>query len=207
VIGRRCENPWYDRRGFTMVEVLLTLCLLAAVAVMCWPSFKDSFANQRLRAAANRVRAEWLRARAEAMNSDAVYVFRYTLGGSQFSVESRPDPDSIVEASLGDGMGGGGNFEDPSTRLRAFPGTLPDGIVFAASQIAHDVRADTVAAIDTSGQVPGEMDPIFFFPDGTATTAQLRLQNDRGRAIDLSLRGLTGVVTVGDVLASEELLR
>ena len=47
-------------------------------------------------------------------------------------------------------------------------------------------------------------DPIFFYPDGTTSDAQLTLKNGQGRAIELNLRGLTGTVDVGDILAVEE---
>jgi hypothetical protein len=185
---------------------MLTLCLLAAMAAFTWPALENSFASQRLRAGANRVRAQWIRARTEAMNSDATYLFRYTLGGSQFCIESRPDPDAIAEQSFGDGSGGGSGLPDPSLLPRKLQGTLPDGVTFAASQITPDTRAATVAAESDLGSqaAPNELEPILFFPDGTTSTAQLRLKNDRGRCIDLSLRGLTGVATVSDVFLAEQ---
>jgi len=39
---------------------------------------------------------------------------------------------------------------------------------------------------------------VFFFPDGSTSSALLTLQNEYGRRIDISLRGLTGSVLVGD---------
>ena len=42
-------------------------------------------------------------------------------------------------------------------------------------------------------------DPILFYPDGTTSTSRLRLHNEYGRWMELSIRGLTGVVTVGPI--------
>ena len=40
--------------------------------------------------------------------------------------------------------------------------------------------------------------PIFFFPDGTTSTATLTVANDRQQAIEITLRGLTGLARVGN---------
>ena len=42
--------------------------------------------------------------------------------------------------------------------------------------------------------------PIYFYPDGTSSDARLQICNDRNGAIELMLRGMTGVVKVGDVV-------
>jgi prepilin-type N-terminal cleavage/methylation domain-containing protein len=41
--------------------------------------------------------------------------------------------------------------------------------------------------------------PIFFFPDGTTSTAQFVLINDHQEAVRVYLRGLTGLVRVGEL--------
>ena len=46
---------------------------------------------------------------------------------------------------------------------------------------------------------PGLSGPVYFFPDGTCSNVQIRLENEYHQTIGLSLRGLTGVVTVGEV--------
>ena len=61
-----------------------------------------------------------------------------------------------------------------------------------------------IAAGPQDANPPDWSDPIFFYPDGTTSDAQLTLKNEEGRAIELNLRGLTGTVEVGDILAVEE---
>jgi len=48
--------------------------------------------------------------------------------------------------------------------------------------------------------------PICFYPDGTADSASVWLENEKGRRMEVRLRGLTGVVTVGSLSAAEEVL-
>ncbi|MEA1952541.1 MAG: hypothetical protein U9N87_14265 [Planctomycetota bacterium] len=65
-------------RAVTLVEVLLVLVVLTLIAATAWPALERSFANQRLRDAADLVRAEWAAARAEAMRLGAARQFHYT---------------------------------------------------------------------------------------------------------------------------------
>ncbi|MBN2217459.1 MAG: prepilin-type N-terminal cleavage/methylation domain-containing protein, partial [Pirellulales bacterium] len=64
-----------DRRGVTLIELLLVLAILALVAATAWPSLERSLADQRLRDAADTIRAEWQHARAQAMSSGVAYQF------------------------------------------------------------------------------------------------------------------------------------
>ena len=64
-VTARAEHPRRARRrGVTLVEVLLVLVVLTLIAAIAWPSLQRPFADQRLRDAADMVRAEWASARA-----------------------------------------------------------------------------------------------------------------------------------------------
>ncbi len=45
--------------------------------------------------------------------------------------------------------------------------------------------------------------PIFFFPDGTASTAAVLLKNERDQCIEIRLRGLTGTGTICDMSSAD----
>ncbi len=102
-----------------------------------------------------------------------------------------------------------------------FQQILPKDISFLSSQTGLDTTAGTAtygtaAAGDASSvdapvanSVPsvgtGWSEPIFFYPDGTTSNTRLLLKNKEGRTIGLLLRGLTGIVTVGNVTAGGQL--
>jgi hypothetical protein len=46
--------------------------------------------------------------------------------------------------------------------------------------------------------------PVFFYPDGTTSTARLVRGNQRGRCVTVTMRGLTGVVQVSELHTQEE---
>jgi Tfp pilus assembly protein FimT len=191
----------------TLLEVLLTLCLLVILASLTWPAVGRPMARQRLRDGAEQVRAAWVRARVEAMSTGRLHVFR-VMSEDNFAVEAQAgDDDSPSPTLAGDTAAAGGTgdaAQRPSRRL-------PDRVRFVAGQTANDSRTPTsavgaVAPADTSASGnlgPGLSDPVYFFADGSCSSVQIRLENEYQQTIDLSLRGLTGVVTLGEVRSAE----
>lgn len=202
------------RPGFTLVEVLLTLCLLVIVAALAWPVLEKPLANLRLRKAADRIRARWCAARVDAMGSGQTYVFRYVPGENRFRIERRDvdctaDDPALDDSSPGLAVAGGyqatGGYE-PGPQQRE--DVLPQGVIFLGSETETDARAAMIQSQDESSSVLDAewSEPILFYSDGTTSTTRLSLQNEHGRSIELSLRGLTGVVEVGEIQRGEERL-
>jgi len=187
------------RRAFTLLELLLTLCLLVMLAALTWPALGRPLANQRLRSAADQVRAAWARARVAAISSGRVYAFRYApdsdrylvrpLDTSEFCMEGQgTEVTTPVEGQTEAGMG----FASSEHRL-------PEGVLFAAGEKLPEATAVPLAADSMPASEDGLAwaEPILFHPDGTTSTAQLRLVNEHGSTVDVSLRGLTGLSTAG----------
>jgi prepilin-type N-terminal cleavage/methylation domain-containing protein len=89
---------------------------------------------------------------------------------------------------------------------------LPTGVRFLGADVQFDQRSmiqlnqtadPTAFGPATAGFGPDLTSaqqwgmPIFFFPDGTTSTAQLVLMNDHQEAMRVYLRGLTGLARVG----------
>ncbi len=185
------------KRGFTLLELLLTLALLIIIFALAWPALVKPMANQRLRKAADRVRTDWARARVEAMSSGQTYIFRYAPESNRYWIQRHAGADFTPEA------------DDASTSGQT-ERLLPEDISFAAGQTRVDSRAATFQS--DSSEIGGEpleagrSKPILFYPDGTTSSARLMLKNKQNRRIELSLRGLTGIVMVGRLRSTEERL-
>lgn len=188
-------------RAVTLLEVLLTLAVLVLLGGIAWPVLNRAFENQRLKKAADLIRAEWTQARVQAMNTGCVYIFQFVPGESRYTTYRRVS--SEVEVSSG------GGFEPLSLETPQPFGkeqTLPEGITFAGGESAWDSRAEMFGADTTAflSQDQGWSGPIFFYPDGTTSTARVMLRNERNRYIIVCLRGHTGMVSISDVETSEE---
>ena len=207
MIGRRWDSMSSHWGGFTLVEVLLTLCLLVIITSLAWPVLDKPMATLRLQKAADAIHAEWYEARVEAMDSGRTYMFRYTVGGNQFRAECytpTETADDPVSDDYYDGSSGGLGYT--GAPRKPVDGTLPKGVTFLAGQTEADTRAAMIQPAADSSYV-GEVDwsePILFYADGTTSTAVLQLGNEHNRCIELSLRGLTGTVNIGEVSAGSE---
>lgn len=178
--------------GLALVELLIVLALLAAVAAMAWPLLKRPFAGYRLRAATDTVRAQWIRTRVEAMRTGYTYAFRYVPGGDRFRIERHGEHEDAMAGKTDSGAASddrGRHIEEQS---------LPEGVAFAVPGDAN-VPMDNARA-EASLTEADWSDPILFHPDGTTSNAELSLRNDHGSTMNVCLHGLTGAVTVSEDL-------
>jgi prepilin-type N-terminal cleavage/methylation domain-containing protein len=175
------------RRGYTLFEILLVMAILVVVGAVAVPIFRQSFEVERLRKGGDTLRTAWAKARVQAMTTGQTHVFQFEYATNQFVVGPWETGAEQTEAAA------------TSTAVQR-TGQLPDGIVFYAAEKLVDARA-------TAGEEGGaEAAPqIFFYPDGTTSTAQVMLANQHDRFVKVLLRGLTGVPRVGDVVSADEL--
>jgi prepilin-type N-terminal cleavage/methylation domain-containing protein len=188
------------RDAFTLIEVLLTLSLMVVLASLSWPSLARPMANQALRSGADEVRTSWAKARVAAMSTGRTYVF-HAPEADHYVVECHVAPEAAGEMSENELAAAQGNSALDSGPRAAEKHPLPQRVRFVGGKTVVDAR-DQSAAV-SSGPVSdaalSQVDPIFFYPDGTTSTARVQLQNEYGRMMELSLRGLTGVATVSAI--------
>ena len=181
------------------------------VGALAWPPVQTMLDGQRIRSAAERVRAVWMEARVAAIESGGVFSFRCTPGAGDYQIQClTPADEYTLTVTDGPPVSADGSTSSGANMDRNAPrgGRLPEGISFGTPEVASDARATSV---DTSGASAGQAPRdaaapgtscVLFYPDGTTTTARVRLVSAKGRGIEVSLRGQTGAVLIGEV-ASE----
>jgi hypothetical protein len=228
------------RPAFTLIEVILTLCLLVIISAMAWPQLEKTFSSQRLRKAADIVRTQWSKARIEAMRTGSIRVFRYQISGNRYRIDLlSTDPVALLTGTTTDTAASGAAQTAGATNTASgqtggglnamapfFEQILPKDITFVTSQTGPDPTAaaagvplaqpvppaagnastaDPSVAGNASSVGAGWSEPIFFYPDGTTSDTTLLLANKEGRTIELWLRGITGMVKIGDITAGGSL--
>jgi hypothetical protein len=95
----------------------------------------------------------------------------------------------------------------PSRTVRNQTIVLPDGIVLVGAT-TDDARSWVTATDQAKLNVVEAIDssPIFFYPDGTTSSALVVLSDPYGNRISVTLRGLTGVARQGEIGITEETL-
>ncbi|XZE44462.1 pilus assembly FimT family protein [Pirellulaceae bacterium SH467] len=204
------------RAGVTLIEVLLVLAILVALAGIAAPTFESMISSRRLRNATEKLANDLAEARVEAMKNGQAQVFKATLNGRDYSIDAwlgtYDDIDASAGATVQDATGAvveteavaGGGVATSSTSTESEIQELETGVQFASIDTLIDTR--NAAAIETeTGSVPvagaaapvagGESNPILLYPDGSTTTAQIVLADEKGRRMVVQLRGVTGQIS------------
>lgn len=205
------------RRGLTLLEVLLTLAIMTALAALSLPLLDGMLNNRRLVRGAEVVRVQMMQARLEAMRSGRTHLMRFTPGGTEMKTYAFHDMSDLTEAAdqTGSGIallqGGqpmaapilpsantGPDATDNGGQLKTVE--LPEGITFLDCRVESTTRSMLIEnqAIETAEI--GDGSPVLFYPDGTTSNAAVTVQREGSGRIVVVLRGLTGEATVGEEL-------
>ncbi len=206
------------RSGFTLLEVMLVLGVLAIFAGMTVPSVMRMFGQQKLTGAAERVRSAIASARIRAIESGIIYQFCSETNGSRYVVVPF-EPDHAN--SQAGGQGGG------ATLLTRAAGRLPAGIAFssvnfrtaAAPTTTGAPAAATASAGASHKLLPGSLDglpnagdlaganwstPVLFHPDGSSgADLEITVSDQKMQHIKLHVRAFTGAVSIERLVAGK----
>lgn len=159
-----------NRRGFTILEVVLVLAILLVMAALAYPSIEAMYGDLRLDAAADVVRARWADTRAAAIDQGRPYRFAVRPGTGAFRIA----PDTT---------GYWADATDPDAEADELPieqeDELPGGVTF-------------------EGAGGGDWERVVTFrPDGTGSDdVEIVFAAAGQRPLRLRLRAMTGAVAV-----------
>lgn len=174
-------------RGYTLVELLIVLAVVASLAGLSWPAVREMLAKSELRNAARQFRAALVKVRLDAIQSGTVRQLRYRPGRGRFEVSAL--------ASLDDEQSG----DEPGLAARAPPnGSGEDRLGAGVSfQEPDEPQPEDRPPDSAEPETQPWAAPILFYPNGQTSNARVRLEGRRGYHIEVTLRGITGAVTVG----------
>lgn len=211
----RRRTPRAPSDGFTLLELLLVLGLVVAIAAMAAPALRRPLENHRLKRTAEDVRNDWARTRIRAMEMGQTFIFRYEPQGRHYVIEPWETEGDYLESSdlnqpIGMLAGTSGVMVPPTpmeeTVIEPEQRELPENIVFAGSESILDARAiETMGDPSLATATSQWSEPIFFYPDGTTSDARLALSNQYGRSVMITIRGLTGLIKVSELMTTEQL--
>lgn len=203
----------HGERGYTLIEVLLVIALMVAVAALVWPNVTALLEGDRLPRTADDLRGLLVGLRQRAMDEGRAMTLEFQPGSGDFTVRGDPDPNAPVDARMqGDTAN---SFTNSSNNERKdLDRATPDfdsAEVFGTHALARrlrferDAQADALA--EAAGPRPGTQLPVSnagivirFEIDGSANDAAFWLVDDTNEGIRFEVRGATGVVKVSRVL-------
>lgn len=207
------------RGGFTLLELLLVLAIIALMSAIAAPRISDMFDRQKLRAAANDLRLVWDEARITAMRTGQAQIFNCLPQTGSYTVKPLMLQSDATDVGQGATvmLSGGVTGETMSNGLLtaadptvAETKNLAESITFVSCFVVGNMRAYATAQESQATGI-GEVNTqnvgqaVIFYPDGSASTAEVRIQNERGDVRAVQIRGLTGfsrVVEISNVPSS-----
>jgi prepilin-type N-terminal cleavage/methylation domain-containing protein len=179
------------RRAFTLLEMTLVMALIVILASLSYPAIGAMYAETRLQAGSDAVRAAWAEAQGHAVEEGRAYRFAIVPGKGNYRVA--PDASEF--------WSGDGAAYDPENPSYILEDSLPKGMMFPDSggrpmDVLVDDYSDTPADKEKVGT--GQwVTYATFLPDGTSVEdVDLPLEYTGCRPLTLHLRSLTGTVTV-----------
>lgn len=192
------------RSGHTLIEVLLVLAIMAVVMAMAIPTYESLVSARRLQKSAESLEIQLQEARVTAMRTGQSQVFRFSIGSDTYTCEAwlsgteemNSGPGATLQDISGQLIETGRNVSEGNSIADVAKGSkkLEEGIQFASANTTSDSRTTyaQMQAGELSATGPSVSTPIMFYPDGTATTAEIVLQGPNGEQRAIQIRGLTG---------------
>ena len=201
-----------NRTAVTLLELMLVLALLVAFAGIAIPSFESMVSSRRLSQSIDKLRNEIMEGRVTAMRTGQAQVMRMTLQGKDYSIAPWLGGSEEQDASAGatvmqsgqviqtQAISGGGavsTSESPGSTKQLSEGiqfSMVETLIDSRNALAIEQSGGTVPAAggSTQGDGAGLSSPLLLYPDGSCTTAQIILADDRGRRMAIQIRGVTG---------------
>jgi prepilin-type N-terminal cleavage/methylation domain-containing protein len=196
------------RTAFTLLELLLTLSVLAAIAAVAIPQAGLLLGDRQLVRAADQLRVEMTRLRVDAMREGRVMILEGMLEGN--SVRIKPfysiadSTEAMDQTGSQSGLLSGATQGvvvaiDPNEEAQRQL-ELPEDVVISSVAVVSAARAAEIEQLSLADQGQGWSRPILFYPDGSTSTGAVALSHSTVGRVVVKIRGITGDVTVSEVL-------
>lgn len=180
-------KPSKYRNAFTLIELILVLGIMVMIFSLAIPLAARTMGSHALRQSADRVRVAMGQARVEAIKSGQIQAMFFQINSDWFNVG--PFNQLLAQQGLAAQQA---QIAANNVKTDLGDNRLPNGIVFASGVTVADGRSAD-ALIRNGGGGNSQIQPILFYPDGTAQDARVLLRDEKQNMTSVQLRGLTGV--------------
>ncbi|KAA1259425.1 hypothetical protein LF1_19570 [Rubripirellula obstinata] len=204
------------RSGFTLLELLLSLVVFAAIASIALPGAAVLLADRKIVRGGDQLRIEMTRTRVDAMRGGRVMMIEAGIGGNQFRVRpyfSASDSVETIDGNFGQSGLNTGADQAIVTAVIADPDAtqsfeISEQLSVESVQVVSAARGAEISQAATFNPTSSESNldgnqqwsqPIMFYPDGTTSTAAVTIADEKFGKVVVKLRGITGDVSVTEV--------
>lgn len=198
-------------KGFTLIEVMIVLALIAILSSIAMPSLRGFAASTRLKSTAHAIRDTLNFARDMAITERAAYLAVFDLTADRYWLASNEtfnlgDPSTPVTASPSSSL----PTQQPTTgqgnpTLQQMSPSRTNAILGIPQKLGHNVnlaRMITNHNFQTM-QIDTGVDYIYFSPAGSSEDSVVYIQDQRGKAMSITVENATGRVRLQNISAQQ----
>ncbi|QDT61096.1 hypothetical protein SV7mr_36270 [Stieleria bergensis] len=199
-------------RGFTVLELLLVLSVMAIIAAGALPQVLSLLSDRRLVRGSRIVREEMLQTRIDAMRQGRTLIMDaeletgtlrvrpyQSLADAVNAIDQTGSQEALLTGS-DQGMIATVDMDEPTPEEIE----LPEEVTIESINVVSAARALEVQQTISQTSSGQSSSPILFYADGTTSTASVTLAHPTHGQITIKLRGVTGDVTLGEVEGSDQ---
>lgn len=187
--------------GFTIIEVVLVIALMVALAAILWPNAVAMLEGDRLPRTGDDVRGLLVGLRQRAMEEQRTFTLTFTPGAQDFTVAT--DDATNTDESSQDSRGSTGSPSGLIDRnIPEFDSAELFGQHALMSRLRFESESNSTAnagnpnPTTTQPASSGNLVTIRLQPDGVCDDVTFWIVDDTGTGIRFEIRGTTGVVKV-----------
>ena len=189
------------RSAFTLFELIIVLAIILVVTAMAAPPMMEQVRSGRVQDAAEKIREVLASARVYAIDTGVDYHVRYEVEGHHV-VAIPAESNQLI-----------GNSNDSDSETSDFfyrSAEIPETIFLRAAR--GDTSGSETLKSTAFGNLPnaGELaskswsNPILFRFDGSAEDTTFRVIDEDLRSCDVTVRGLTGAISISGVFIMQD---
>ena len=191
------------RSGFTLIEMLLVLALLVTLMLMTYPTIARLRLEHQLKQGAEMVRLQVASTRLHALESGMDYQFRYEPNGRHFVAV--PAEYLAIQAQAAAAQSSGNSA--PAAVYWKTQGEFTVKVKFSGNtsgpaQPPQPLPKEFLIGFEKQEDLSrvNWAPPLVFKADGSARDFSVEIENEQGKYVVLSVRGVTGLASVSQIL-------
>lgn len=188
-----------DSTGFTLIEIMIVLALIAIVSSIAMPSLRGFAASTRLKSTAQAIRDMLNFARDMAITERTSYLVVFDLTANRYWLASSEtfnlaDPSTPVTTNSVGVQSAQPITDQGTTALQGTPPSRTNAILGIPQKPGHNVSLARMITNHNSQtlQIDSGVDYVYFSPTGSSEDAVLYFQDQRGHVMSVTVENATG---------------